>query len=313
MTRPAEGKTAVSETLRGKRKRDSFTDLNIRDTVKNDSAGDYIRELNCLYELSRLKNDPDCTLYNFLSRAVKLIPPGWSTPEAVSVRLIFNGREFLSELFRDGEIYQAADLVVRDESVGKIELIRSEPIPRETDDTRLYRERMLLEIIATEISTFIRFKQDDLQLQLTSNRLRAEQHLLEDKNTALREVLDQIEEEKRHIMRQVQTNVDRVIEPILRNLANKARPDDRHYIELLRASLSDVTSPFMSNLENRARTLSPREGEICNMIRNGMSSKEIAAALDVSVHTILKQRQRIRKKLGISNDRISLVAFLQTV
>jgi len=69
----------------------------------------------------------------------------------------------------------------------------------------------------------------------------------------------------------------------------------------------------MTNLENRVRVLSPREGEICNMIRNGMSSKEIAGALDISLHTVLKQRQRIRKKLGISNDQANLASYLRTV
>jgi len=172
---------------------------------------------------------------------------------------------------------------------------------------------MLLETLANEISTFIRYKQDDLKLQLTSGKLREEQQLLKDKNTALREVLEQIENEKQHIISQVQTNVDRVVGPILRTLANKVSPSEQHYLTLLSNSLKDITSPFLSNLENRSRMLSPREGEICTMIRNGMSSKEIAVTLDVSLHTVSKQRQRIRKKLGITSDQTNLASYLQTV
>jgi DNA-binding CsgD family transcriptional regulator len=150
-------------------------------------------------------------------------------------------------------------------------------------------------------------------LQLTDSKLRDEQQLLRDKNTALREVLKQIEDDKRHITLQVQTNVDRVVAPILRMLSNKVNSSEQHYLTLLSDSLKDITSPFMSNLENQSRMLSPREGEICNMIRNGMSSKEIAVALDISLHTVLKQRQRIRKKLGITSDQINLASYLQTI
>jgi DNA-binding CsgD family transcriptional regulator len=177
----------------------------------------------------------------------------------------------------------------------------------------LKEERLLLDVLACELSAFLQRKQDDMKLQLATNKLRADQQLLEDKNTALGEVLDQIDNEKRHIMHQVQTNVDKVVMPILRMLSNKVSPSEQQYLTLLSNCLKDVTAPFMSNLGTRSQKLSPREAEVCNMIRNGMSSKEISAALDVSLHTVLKQRQRIRKKLGIANDKTNLASFLQTI
>ena len=57
--------------------------------------------------------------------------------------------------------------------------------------------------------------------------------------------------------------------------------------------------------------LSPREAEICGLIKNGNSSKAIASALHVSLATVNKHREAIRRKLGLTNKHINLVSFLQ--
>lgn len=280
---------------------------------QNRQLSERVKELTCLCAVSQLKDNPNQTLLDFLIRVLRLIPPGWQYPENMCVRISFRGREFTSENYCESDFRQTADLIVHGEQVGTVEVAYREEKPTCYEGPFLKEERTLLDALAREISTFIRYKQDDLKLQLADSKLREEQQHLKDKNTTLREVLKQIEDEKRHFITQVQTNVDRVVAPILRMLGNKVNPSEQHYLTLLNNSLKDITSPFLSNLESRSRMLSPREGEICNMIRNGMSSKDIAAALDVSLHTVMKQRQRIRKKLGITNNEINLASYLQNV
>ncbi len=280
---------------------------------KSWQLGERVKELSCLYEISRLKNNRNQTLHDFIKQAVRLIPSGWQYPESACARIIFQDREFVSDNFEASEFCQRAELTVDGEPVGSIELFYRDEKPTYDDGPFLKEERLLLDVLARELSAFIQRKQDDMKLQLATNKLRADQQLLKDKNTALGEVLDQIDNEKRHIMHQVQTNVDKVVMPILRMLSNKVSPSEQQYLTLLSNCLKDVTAPFMSNLGTRSQKLSPRESEVCNMIRNGMSSKEISAALDVSLHTVLKQRQRIRKKLGIANDKTNLASFLQTI
>ena len=280
---------------------------------KNWQLCERVKELECLYKVSQLKEDRNQSLHDFLNRVVQLFPPSWQYPTNTCARISFRGREFLSENFCESDFKQTADLSADGEQVGTIEVVYREEKPECDEGPFLKEERTLLDAIAREISTFIRYKQDDLKLQLTDTMLREERQLLEDKNTTLREVLKQIEDEKRHITTRVQTNVDKVVAPILRMLSNKVGISDQHYLTLLSESLKNITSPFMFNLENQSRMLSPREGEICNMIRNGMSSKEIAVTLDISPHTVLKQRQRIRKKLGITSDQINLASYLKTI
>lgn len=48
--------------------------------------------------------------------------------------------------------------------------------------------------------------------------------------------------------------------------------------------------------------LSQREGEILKLIKNGRQSREIAADLSISLHTVNRHRQNILEKLQVSNS-----------
>jgi len=57
--------------------------------------------------------------------------------------------------------------------------------------------------------------------------------------------------------------------------------------------------PFAREVSKSCKTLAPAEIEICGMIRNGLSIKEIATPRHVSVATVFKQRGSICRKLSI--------------
>ena len=56
--------------------------------------------------------------------------------------------------------------------------------------------------------------------------------------------------------------------------------------------------------------LTPKEVQICNMIKRGLSSKEIAAFLGISIFTVGRHRHNIRKKIKITNKKDNLNTFL---
>jgi PAS domain S-box-containing protein len=156
-------------------------------------------------------------------------------------------------------------------------------------------------------------KRSELALKSANEKLKAERMTLERKNIALKEILSNLDREKRTIKRQILSNIDKIILPILNTMRNRADATARQYLDLLEGSLHDITSPFISKLEYRFSRLSPRELEICRMIRQGMTSKQIALNFSTSPDTVLKQRKRIRKKLGIDNRKINLSAYLKTL
>jgi DNA-binding CsgD family transcriptional regulator len=58
--------------------------------------------------------------------------------------------------------------------------------------------------------------------------------------------------------------------------------------------------------------MTPTEIAICNMIRNGMRTKEIAEMRGISEATINRHREKIRRKLKITNQDVNLATFLQS-
>jgi DNA-binding CsgD family transcriptional regulator len=161
-----------------------------------------------------------------------------------------------------------------------------------------------------DISRLIRAEK---ALHTANEELRIERESLRQKNAALKEILGQIEQEKKRVASQIHLNVNRVAIPILNTLETKVSSDGEYFITLLRNSLSEITSPFISRLEKNYSNLTPRELEICHMIKNGFTSKQISAALNNSVETVLKQRKTIRRKLQITNQKVNLVTYLKSL
>lgn len=149
------------------------------------------------------------------------------------------------------------------------------------------------------------------ELAATTDQLNIEREALERKNIALREILDQIDSEKKSIKYNITANMEQLIIPTLRRIKESMPPSKARTFEMLEKDLVEVASPFIEILKYNPARLSPREIEICNLIKNGFSSKDIAAALNSSVQTVQKQRKIIRKKFGISNQSVNLVTFLK--
>ena len=141
--------------------------------------------------------------------------------------------------------------------------------------------------------------------------LQEQKKALEQKNIALSEVLGQIELEKKQIKDNVIINAENLLLPIIQKL--RLTGESRKYVQLLRKNLLELTSSFGTRLTEKGAKLTSREIEICNMVRNGLTSKEIANLLNISSLTIEKHRINIRRKLGIINKDINLTSFLKTL
>ena len=154
---------------------------------------------------------------------------------------------------------------------------------------------------------------DVSDLKRTNAELTRQRKALETKHAALKEVLAQIEADKLQIRKQVSANVEKIVMPIVRRLRTVATSGQEQQWDLMESSLGNLASEFGAHLSGGTAKLSPKQIEISNMIRNGMTSKEIAEALHLSPKTVETQRNRIRKKFGISRSATNLVSFLQNL
>ena len=134
---------------------------------------------------------------------------------------------------------------------------------------------------------------------------------LKDINTALNVLLekrkvDQIELEEKIIL-----NVESLIKPYLDKL-RQGNLDERkeNILNTIQTNLDEIISPFARNLSSRHYNLTPKEIQIANFIRQGITNKEIADILFLSVKTVEFHRDNIRRKLGIKNKKINLTSYL---
>jgi len=81
---------------------------------------------------------------------------------------------------------------------------------------------------------------------------------------------------------------------------------------MLTIQLEEMTSPFTRQLSFQFHSLTPSEIEISNMIRNGLRTKEIAEIRKISIATVNRHREHIRRKLNIANSDINLATYLQS-
>ncbi len=142
------------------------------------------------------------------------------------------------------------------------------------------------------------------------DELQEQKKELEQKNIALGELFSQLETEKRRMEDNVFANTNKLLLPTLDKLRKKASSLEMRYVDLLESDLKDITSSFGRNLTTTTYRLTPREVELCKMIKNGLTSKEIAKLLAISVQTAERHRNNIRKKLNIVKQGINLATYL---
>lgn len=142
-------------------------------------------------------------------------------------------------------------------------------------------------------------------------RKKAEVELLQ-KNIAMRELFTQVEEEKTRFKRHVADNIDHVLLPTINKLINDDNSVNEVQFGALKSDLRNLAS-VTGGLSKIYAKLTPREIEICSLIKNGAASKDISRVLNISLQTVNKHREKIRRKLVINKRDTHLAAFLQAL
>lgn len=150
-------------------------------------------------------------------------------------------------------------------------------------------------------------------LRKTKQELHEQNLMLQEKNIALREIMAQLETEKNRIMKQVQSNVENLILPLINKIKGQGTDNDHKYLKLLEGNLLEIASGFGSTVSQKNARLTQKEIEICNMIKQGLSCKEIGKLLNTSFRTVETHRNRIRKKLAITDQAINLATYLKNL
>jgi PAS domain S-box-containing protein len=212
-------------------------------------------------------------------------------------------KQALDKAMKLGETF---DLELRlTTTTGKERIVRTKGTPV-TEQGKIVKLRGTIQDVTD-------LKQMELELTAINKQLTLQQDLLEQKNIALKEILAHVQDENERTKVQISQNLERLVRPTLKKLRTIIGEHGRTHLDALESTIMEITSPFVAEIERKFINLTPREMEICHHIKNGLRSKEIADILSISVQTVEKFRQKIRKKLGIEGTAANLSSYLRSL
>jgi PAS domain S-box-containing protein len=198
------------------------------------------------------------------------------------------------------------------ESICTVEMIRP-------DGERIHLQTLLFPLKINNTLAYASFNRDvtqqraaDMELQKSQIVLAEQNKLLQQKNMALRELMSQVEVEKKKTRELIQANIDQLVLPVLSRLKARCCDADRVYVDILEENLREITIGFGLELSRKMHHLTQKEIELCSMIKQGLTSKEIGALLNISPRTVETHRTHIRKKLGIAGPEVNMTTYLKS-
>jgi DNA-binding CsgD family transcriptional regulator len=135
---------------------------------------------------------------------------------------------------------------------------------------------------------------------------------LEKIDAALQDLKDTRSRSEREERQAVSEEMRRSVWPYINNLTATALDEDqKKLLGLIEQELREMAAPCRARGFSPETGLSPKEASVARLIRDGKSSKDIAALLNLSMSTILTHRHHIRAKLGLKHQKKNLRSFLE--
>ena len=188
--------------------------------------------------------------------------------------------------------------------------VRTTIVPFKDTEGRVFQHVAIRTDITENVLMGEKLRRANRRLSQLADELKSEKVALNNKNIALNELISHIEQEKTQIKATMAANLETVIFPLLETMRGTARTLDRKFLDLTVSSLKEISAPFTRGNKAVSESLTPKELQICNMIKNGLAVKEIAEMIHLSPRTIDKHRENIRKKLGLTSRKINLATYL---
>src|SRR4051794_23878456 len=113
------------------------------------------KELNCLYRVGELLNQPDKSMEQILREIVPIIPGGWQYPGLCQARVVLEDMVIEPPQYQLSPWVLTANLMVQEEKIGSVQVSYREQMPRADEGPFLKEERRLIETIAERISSVV--------------------------------------------------------------------------------------------------------------------------------------------------------------
>ena len=152
---------------------------------------------------------------------------------------------------------------------------------------------------------------DVTEREQAQRKLAEKSQALKHANMSLRILIKQLSDAQSEDRVNNMPNLKELVMPSSEQLeAMLDSPTERGYLENIMLNLNRVTSNFSKQLAAMNLGLSPKEIQVADLIRIGLSNKESAIQMNVTKSTIEFHRDNLRKKLGLKHEKKNLRAYI---
>jgi len=121
-----------------------------------DKLNERVKELNCLYELTKIIRNKKLSKDEVLQKIVELIPPSWQYPDITCARIKIDGdKEYKTENFRETKWGQMSNIFYDEKSIGIVEVYYLEDKPNLDEGPFLTEERWLIGAISDQVGKYV--------------------------------------------------------------------------------------------------------------------------------------------------------------
>lgn len=124
------------------------------------NVNERIKELNCLYGISRLGESTNSTIESIFQGTVDLIPHSYQFPLFTCARISFEDRDYLSSGFQETSWKQEAEIVINQVQVGILQVFYTKQFPASYEGPFSKEERHLIDELAIRLGTIIEQKKN---------------------------------------------------------------------------------------------------------------------------------------------------------
>ncbi len=149
-----------------------------------------IKELDCLYDITRLSQRHDLALDELLDGVAGIVARAWQHPEITCARVVVGGRKHATPNWKRPASRQSSPITAHGERIGRIEVGYLEERPACDEGPFLREERHLIDAVAEHLARIIEAKQAEERLRELS-----------------RELIKAQEDERQRIARELHDNV----------------------------------------------------------------------------------------------------------
>jgi len=128
-----------------------------------------LKHLNCLYGLSKIVNRQEIPLEQIFQETVSLIRDAYKYPNAMCVRMTFDGIQYQTDNFKKSELSRRTQIKAHEEIVGALEVYHLAGKAKKGEEPFLKEENDLLNAVAEWIGSIAERKKAEEKLQLFRN------------------------------------------------------------------------------------------------------------------------------------------------